>query len=243
MADKRQNQRPIVPIAAVICFFVLGAIFFVVAEKPQYNWWGSSTGFYCKFSGGICLCLGGVLGFWQILRANKSTIIANITTGILLLVAGVIALPVCIWKIVTTNRAIKLLGNSATAWSLNAQQVRPATAVLILGVISIIIGISMLVVGKKSKKTIQSAEKEYTPKEDKQASIPYTPTKEKSEASESAKKVIRAEPVKRIAQVEAPPRQKEKSEKPNVLFCRKCGAKIPADSAFCMECGEKVVRI
>ena len=29
----------------------------------------------------------------------------------------------------------------------------------------------------------------------------------------------------------------------SILFCRKCGAKIPTDSVFCQKCGEKVVHI
>lgn len=29
----------------------------------------------------------------------------------------------------------------------------------------------------------------------------------------------------------------------STLFCRKCGARIPADSVFCQKCGEKVVRM
>ena len=28
-----------------------------------------------------------------------------------------------------------------------------------------------------------------------------------------------------------------------VLFCRKCGARIPADSAYCQKCGEKVIHV
>ena len=42
-----------------------------------------------------------------------------------------------------------------------------------------------------------------------------------------------------------PDKQAEKIEEElnPILFCRKCGARIPADSTFCPRCGEKVINV
>ena len=44
--------------------------------------------------------------------------------------------------------------------------------------------------------------------------------------------------VQKIQQVE-----KKEINAPKNLFCRRCGAQIPPDSAFCPKCGEKVIEI
>ena len=54
---------------------------------------------------------------------------------------------------------------------------------------------------------------------------------------------IPSEPVKTVAKADEPATESAPmfAEKPDYIFCIRCGAKLPADSAFCNKCGAPVI--